>query len=114
MGELGRYYAAADVAFVGGSLLPFGGHNVLEPAALGTAVVCGKHTDNFVEVCALLEAGGALQKVADAAELAQVVSALLADSNERDRLGQIGREIVRQHRGATQRTLAIVARTRAA
>lgn len=108
MGELPRFYAAADVAFVGGSLLPFGGHNVLEPASLGTPVLSGPHTFNFAATCRLLADGGALRIVTDAPSLADAALDWLSDSNERDRVGTRGREIVRAHRGATVRTLELI------
>ena len=105
IGELPKFYAAADVAFVGGSLLPFGGHNVIEPASLGVPVLVGPYTFNFVEICRLLADGGALRVVDNAASIAACCGAWLADSNERDRVGHIGRDIVRRHRGATARTI---------
>ena len=108
MGELPRFYAAADVAFVGGSLLPLGGHNVLEPAALGIPVLCGPYTHNFAEICQLLSDVGALIVVEDADAVAVAAAGWLGDSNERDRVGQIGRDIVRAHGGATRRTLEMV------
>lgn len=108
MGELPRFYAASDVAFVGGSLLPYGGHNVLEPASLGTPVLVGPHTYNFSEICRILEVGGALQVVSDGDELARAAFDWLVDSNERDRIGNTGAEIVRQHRGATKRTVELI------
>ena len=108
MGDLPQFYAAADIAFVGGSLLPFGGHNVLEPASLGTPVLVGPHTYNFSEACRLLESGGALRVVADAASFVEAALQWFADSNERDRIGNAGKGIVRQHRGATQRTVEII------
>ncbi|MGE4616390.1 MAG: lipid IV(A) 3-deoxy-D-manno-octulosonic acid transferase [Gammaproteobacteria bacterium] len=108
MGELPRFYAASDVAFVGGSLLPYGGHNVLEPASLGTPVLVGPHTHNFSEICRILEVGGALQVVSDGDELARAAFDWLVDSNERDRIGSTGAEIVRQHRGATKRTVELI------
>lgn len=108
MGELPRHYAAADVAFVGGSLLPFGGHNVLEPAVLGRPVLVGPHTFNFTEIVRLLEEAGALVVVDDAKALARAALAWLRDSNERDRLGGIARDIVHRHRGATHRTVGVV------
>lgn len=108
MGELPRHYAAADVAFVG-SLLPFGGHNVLEPAVLGRPVLVGPHTFNFTEgLLALLEDAGALVVVADARALAQAALHWLRDSNERDRVGGVARDIVHRHRGATHRTVGVV------
>ncbi len=116
MGELPRHYAAADVAFVGGSLLPFGGHNVLEPALLGRPVLVGPHTFNFTEIVRLLGAAGALLVVDDAQQLAQAAVGWLRDSNERDRVGRLARDIVHRHRGATHRTVGVVrellARTR--
>ncbi|MEQ8660117.1 MAG: 3-deoxy-D-manno-octulosonic acid transferase, partial [Gammaproteobacteria bacterium] len=108
MGELPRFYAAADVAFVGGSLLPFGGHNVLEPASLGTPVLSGPHTHNFDEICALLSAAGALVVVADSAALVHAAGCWLRDSNERDRVGRVAEDVVRAHRGATARTLELI------
>ena len=108
MGELPRFYAASDVAFVGGSLLPYGGHNVLEPASLGIPVLVGPHTYNFSEICRILEIGGALQVVSDEDELARAALDWLVDSNERDRIGNTGAEIVRQHRGATKRTVQLI------
>lgn len=108
MGELPRFYAAADVAFVGGSLLPLGGHNVLEPASLGTPVLSGPHTQNFAATCRLLAEGGVLKTVHDAPSLAAAALDWLGDSNERDRIGTRAREIVRTHRGATARTLEVI------
>ena len=108
MGELPRHYAAADVAFVGGSLLPFGGHNVLEPAVLGRPVLVGPHTFNFTEIVRLLVDAGGLVVVADAQQLAQAAIRWLRDSNERDRVGGLARDIVHRHRGATHRTVGVV------
>lgn len=108
MGELPRHYAAADVAFVGGSLLPYGGHNVLEPAVLARPVLVGPHTFNFTEIVRLLEEAGGLVVVADARQLAQAALRWLTDSNERDRVGGIARDIVHRHRGATHRTVGVV------
>ncbi len=108
MGELPKFYAAADVAFVGGSLLPLGGHNVLEPASVGIPVLVGPHTFNFAAICRLLDDCGALRVVNDAAELAAASAEWLGDSNERDRLGHLGQDIVRRHRGATERTVGVL------
>ena len=108
MGELPRHYAAADVAFVGGSLLPFGGHNVLEPAVLGRPVLVGPHTFNFSEIVRLLDEAQALVVVADAQHLARAALHWLRDSNERDRVGGLARDIVHRHRGATHRTVGVV------
>ena len=108
MGELSRFYAAADIAFVGGSLLPLGGQNVLEPAAVGKPVLTGPYTFNFGDICALLAADDALKVVRDAAELAAAALDWFSDSNERDRAGAAGHEFVLRNRGATARTLQAI------
>lgn len=103
LGELAVFYAAADVAFVGGSLVPTGGHNVLEPAALGKAVVVGPHTFNFLEITAQLVECGAARRVADGAALAHAVTEYLRDANLRDGAGRQGLALVQQSRGALAR-----------
>lgn len=108
MGELLRFYAAADVAFVGGSLLPFGGHNVLEPASVGIPILSGPYTHNFTEICQLLIGTGALQVVHDAEGFVAAARYWLRDSNERDRVGRRGQQLVHQHRGATGRTMDLI------
>ena len=110
MGELPLLYAASDVAFVGGSLAASGGHNPLEPAALGIPVVTGPHVSNFTEIYGLLVDAGAAERVADTDELLQVVSRWLGDANERHRVGQLGREVVEKNRGALQAVIAIIDR----
>jgi len=110
MGELPLLYAASDVAFVGGSLVPHGGHNLLEPAALGIPVVTGPHVFNFVEICNLLIDAGAAVKAADSGELLQIVTRWLGDANECHRIGQLGRQVVEKNRGALQAVMAIVER----
>jgi 3-deoxy-D-manno-octulosonic-acid transferase len=108
MGELTAFYAAADVAFVGGSLVPVGGHNLLEPAALGVPVITGPHTQNGPEIARLLiEAGGALE-VADAGALAAAAARLLADPVLRGRMGESARRCVEAHRGSLARLLALI------
>ncbi len=100
MGELLRFYAAADLAFVGGSLVATGGHNVLEPALLGLPVLFGPHMFNFTEAGErLLEAQAAAQ-VTNAAELAAAVDRWLDNPDLRRITGQRGRAVVEQHRGA--------------
>jgi len=108
MGELMLFYAASDVAFVGGSLVPTGGHNMLEPAALGKPVIAGPHLFNFTEIAAAMERAGALCRVADGAELAEVTSRLLSSPEERAGMGEAGRRLVQQNRGALQRVLELV------
>jgi 3-deoxy-D-manno-octulosonic-acid transferase len=110
VGELATMYAAVDVAFVGGSLVPVGGHNLLEPAALGVPVITGPYQANSKEVAqSLLQSGGALE-VADAAGLAAVVKRLFADSSERQRVGASGRGVVDANRGSAARVLELVER----
>ena len=92
LGELGLVYRLADIAFVGGSLAPHGGHNPLEPARLDCALVAGPYTDNFVQACAALESAGALSRVADADALAGTVGGLLEDETARARCRAAARE----------------------
>jgi 3-deoxy-D-manno-octulosonic-acid transferase len=109
MGELLLFYAAADIAFVGGSLVAIGGHNLLEPAALGVPVVTGEHVFNFEEITELLLQAGGARKVGDARALAAEVQALLQDANLRHAIGEAAREVVARNRGALQRLLDILA-----
>jgi 3-deoxy-D-manno-octulosonic-acid transferase len=108
VGELGALYAAADVAFVGGSLVPIGGHNLLEPAALGIPVLTGPYYSNGKEIARLLLDRGAAFQVNDARELAAAVTRLLRDPEERRRVGAIGRGIVESNRGSVARLLALI------
>ena len=105
MGELLRYYAAGDVAFVGGSLEPVGGHNVLEPAALGRPVLVGPHTFNFSDITAQLIDAGAAARVADGAALQAAVVELFGDADRRQRMGAAARQLVASGQGALARTL---------
>ena len=108
MGELLRFYAAADIAFVGGSLEAIGGHNLLEPAALGKPVIVGPHTFNTEEVAfSLIEARAAL-RVEDEAALGATLSRLLAQADERLAMGQAAQAVLDRERGAVERTLRIV------
>ncbi len=108
MGELPKFYAAADVAFVGGSLAPFGGQNVLEPAALGVPIVTGPHLFNFEEIAASLRQAGALEIGADAAALSALVSRWLDDSDRRDAAGRAGSSIVARNKGATAAVVEVL------
>jgi 3-deoxy-D-manno-octulosonic-acid transferase len=108
MGEMFAYYAAADVACVGGSLLPFGSQNLIEPCAVGTPVLIGPSTFNFAEAAQAALAAGAARQVADAAALVETALALLADQPARAAMGAAGRAFSAEHRGATARTLALV------
>lgn len=109
MGELMSLYAAADAAFVGGSLVPVGGHNLLEPAALGMPVITGPHTFNFNEIRNSLEATGGAAVVSDASELADVAARLLSDERARLTAGEAARAVVEANRGALNRLMEILA-----
>lgn len=108
VGELLDFYAAADVAFVGGSLVPIGGHNLLEPAACGLPVLLGPSDFNGREIAALLLRLGAAIRIADGAGLGLAVSRLLADGDERRRIGAIGRGAVEANRGSTEQVLELI------
>jgi len=108
LGELLDFYAAADVAFVGGSLAPIGGHNLLEPAALGLPVLTGPHNSNGEEVACLLLDGGAAEIVRTGDELAARVNALLADAALRAEMGRRGRAAVERNRGALEKLMRLI------
>ena len=108
LGELVMFYAAGDVAFVGGSLVPIGGHNLLEPAALGKPVLSGPYTANAADIAPLLADAGALEIVADAAALAARLGALFADPSARLRAGESGRAVIAANRGALARLVALI------
>ena len=110
MGELSMLYGAADVAFVGGSLVPIGGHNLLEPAALGVPVLSGPELGNFIDVAEVLREADALIEVADATGLGEALTQLLDDPAERRRRAAAGRAVVEANRGALTRTLAGLAK----
>lgn len=111
LGELVPFCAAADVAFVAGSLDPIGGHNVLEPAALGIPTIVGPNTFNFTEVTELLIDHGACVRIEDAEDLAAVLRRLLGQPELCQQMGQAAITVVENERGAVQRTLDIVHRT---
>jgi 3-deoxy-D-manno-octulosonic-acid transferase len=108
LGELSDFYAAADVAFVGGSLIAVGGHNLLEPAALGLPVLSGPHHFSSPEVARALGGQGALTIVHDAAELSAALARLLADQQARTRQGAAGRAAIDANRGALERLLGLI------
>jgi 3-deoxy-D-manno-octulosonic-acid transferase len=108
MGELMLFYAAADVAFVGGSLLPLGGQNPLEACAVGTPVVFGPHTFNFTDIVRIVREHGAGVAVAGHEALAPAIAGYLADPVARNAAGSAGRELIRANRGALARTLSLV------
>lgn len=108
MGEVPLFYAASDVAFVGGSLVPVGGHNLLEPAAVGLPVVTGPHLFNTQDIADMFAGIGALTRVGDATQLAMAVARLLQDEDTARRLGDLGSGIVVKNRGALTRLLQLV------
>ena len=110
MGELLCLYGTADVAFVGGSLVPVGGHNLLEPAILGVPVLSGPELANFSDVAEVLRSADALVDVSDAEALGEAVSALLAAPDECRRWGEAAKVAVMAQRGALVRTLAGLAK----
>ncbi|HEU4415496.1 MAG TPA: 3-deoxy-D-manno-octulosonic acid transferase [Candidatus Angelobacter sp.] len=104
VGELASVYALADVAFVGGSLVPTGGHNILEPAQYGAAIVVGPHTFNFREIVKIFADGHALRVVA-LETLSRQLLDLLQHPEQRRRLGENGKRLFQQHSGATEKTV---------
>lgn len=100
LGELKLFYAASDIAFVGGSLVPTGGHNIIEPAAAGIPVLYGPHMFNFSAIARSLKKTGAAVQIADSGELGQCLGALLKDEKRRAEMGARGRSFVAQNQGA--------------
>ena len=108
MGELLLYYSLADIAFVGGSLVDTGCQNVLEPAALAKPVVVGPSQYNFQVICERLEQHGALTTVASAEALGQKLVALFQDQEQRQQMGDAGKQAIADNRGALQRLFRVV------
>lgn len=108
MGELPMIYAASDIAFVGGTLVPVGGHNLLEPAALGIPVVTGPHLFNTQEIADMFADVGASTRVENARELASAISRLLKDRGEAAQQGERGRDIVQNNRGSLAKLLVLL------
>ena len=108
MGEMFAYYAACDIAFIGGSLLPLGGQNLLEGCAVGCPVVVGPHTFNFEDATrGAIDAGAAI-RVSDAAELGRTINRLLSDPHRRRAMSEAGKRFTDAHRGATEQTLELL------
>jgi 3-deoxy-D-manno-octulosonic-acid transferase len=110
MGEMFAYYGACDVAWIGGSLLPYGAQNLIEACAVGAPVLIGPSTYNFAQAAELAIETGAAVQVADAAALVAEVARLIADPAARALMGQAGYEFSVAHQGATERTMRIVER----
>jgi 3-deoxy-D-manno-octulosonic-acid transferase len=110
IGELMRLYGAADIVFVGGSLVPLGGHNLLEPASLGRPVLFGEHVANFREIAALVLSYGAACQVGGPAELAELCCTLLTDEERMRLMGDNGRRLLQEQGGATGLNMAVIER----
>ncbi|MEX3954908.1 lipid IV(A) 3-deoxy-D-manno-octulosonic acid transferase [Trinickia sp. EG282A] len=108
MGELGAYYAASDLAFIGGSLLPLGGQNLIEACGVGVPVLIGPHVFNFSQATADAVAAGAAVQVADPAALARALDQLFADRPRRVAMGAAASAFAARHRGATARTVEVL------
>lgn len=108
LGELLRFYACAPVAFVGGSLQAIGGHNLLEPAATGAAILSGPHLHNFADIARRLREAQAMQVVADGPALAAALCALFDDEEARQRMAGNASRLLEDGRGALARTLALI------
>jgi 3-deoxy-D-manno-octulosonic-acid transferase len=110
MGELMTFFGACDLAFVGGSLVPTGGHNVIEPAAWGVPVLTGPHLFNFSEASELLMGGGGMLICQDSDELASHCSRLLQDDSIRQTMSLAARQVAEANRGALDRLLRVIGR----
>ena len=108
MGELGAYYAASDLAFIGGSLLPLGGQNLIEACAVGVPVLIGPHVFNFTQATADAVAAGAAVQVQDPADLARVLGELFEDRSRRIAMSGAASAFAARHRGATARTVDVL------
>ena len=108
MGEMFAYYAAADLAYIGGSLLSFGGQNLIEACAVGTPVLVGQHTFNFADATRMAVEAGAVIRVADATELVHVAQRLLADAAVLAEMSKQGVRFVNAHQGATDKSLQVI------
>ncbi|TLM66192.1 MAG: 3-deoxy-D-manno-octulosonic acid transferase [Deltaproteobacteria bacterium] len=110
IGEMLTFYALADIVFVGGSLIPAGGHNILEASLLSKPVVHGPHMQNFKEIANLIRKAQGGLAVADRDDLYHQMRLLVENPAERERLGKNGYNLLQQNRGATERTLAVIGR----
>ena len=108
MGELPMYYSASTISFVGGSLLKTGGHNLLEPASLGTPIITGPILFGIEEIANMLQAKGALEIINDAEELGKIVCQLLADSGQRQKMIKAARTVVDKNKGSIQKLVRLI------
>jgi len=110
MGELFTYYASADICLVGGSLLPYGGQNLIEAMRMGKPVMIGEHTFNFKEVSELAVAQGAAWRVKDVQAIKQALQTLVENPQKQVEMGAIGLAICVASQGATQKTLELISK----
>ena len=110
IGELQMIYAASDIAFVGGSLVNTGGHNIIEPAALGLPILTGPHLDNFSEISKLLQNAGAAQVITDAQNMADLVIGLCSAKELREKIGLCAQKTIETNRGALQQHVDCIER----
>jgi 3-deoxy-D-manno-octulosonic-acid transferase len=108
MGEMFAYYACCDLAFIGGSLLPYGAQNLIEACAVGKAVLLGPSSYNFTEAAEQAIEGGAALAIANAQELMSKATELLSDRTRLEHMGRAGVEFTRAHRGATERVMELI------
>jgi 3-deoxy-D-manno-octulosonic-acid transferase len=108
MGEMFAYYAACDIAFIGGSLLPLGGQNLIEACAIGKPVLIGPHTFNFQEATAQAVQCGAAWRVEDADALAKALAELMADAGQRERMGRAGLAFYAANSGAAEKVMRLI------
>jgi 3-deoxy-D-manno-octulosonic-acid transferase len=105
MGEMFAYYAACDAAFIGGSLLPFGGQNLIEACSMGKPVLIGPHTYNFAQATEMAVACGAAMQIKHADDLVHQLNVLLLDAASQERMGKAGKQFVSANQGATERAV---------
>lgn len=108
LGELGMFYRIAGIVFIGGSLVPHGGQNPLEPARLDCALICGPHTDNFTAICSELESRKALLRVQNVSELVAEVTSLLRDHNRQETLAHTALKLAQDKQGVLSQVLEIL------
>jgi len=110
MGELQLFFGAVDIAFIGGSLVPTGGHNLLEAAAVATPVVVGPHIFNFKEITRLAIERGHTIQISNAEELASAITDLIEHPEKRSKAGEAGEKLVRENKGALARNIGLIRR----
>jgi len=110
MGEMFAYYSACDVTFIGGSLLPFGGQNLIEACAVGKPVLIGPHTYNFTQASELAIEMEAARRIADASDMMQALQILFANPEHMNKMGSAGLKFVQSNQGATEQALTLISK----